>query len=1184
MRFYCLPLSLLLVFLFLFKLITAQPSDKWDCADEKLLKLQMQSVPSFLQKERQNNLVVKEYIRAFYNKNEAQVGPKQDSAANGSKYVIPVVVHIVYPDGEAYGTGTNISYAQIRSQVEALNAAFAKNYPSYNGQQHPSYAANTGISFCLARVAQDGSPWFKGPGGDEFGVRRYPDKTNAYNHFINESSANTLKNLTDPDGAKFPFQKYLNIWLVQTIDGGNNVMGYAPRPIMTGYPLDGVVMRADIFGDNTAGGNYLSNYFGLLQGKVLAHEVGHYLNLYHIFQGGCAGANAAGSDNDACDLNGDLICDIEPATTQNIFCSSGIPNTCTANYNAGTTTLDMIEDYMSYADDDCMNTFTADQVKRMWATLHLQRPTLWQADNLVATGILGNDGCVPPFLNANIETNKAVFCMDGPVQFSNPTGGNTATTYQWEFPGSNTATASTRAVTVTYNAPGNYKAFLKVSDGINTRSDSLLFTMLECKLDSTMLHMSNWYFGNFGSIDFSSGAPIQTDIALVKNTMQGEPAYPGQLSFVQGTVSLSDSLGHLLFYSNGVSVWNKEHKKISTGPIFGASDINASTGICYIPYPGKPNKYFITGVYPNFDETPSGVRFVLVDLDNNTVSPYTEFSSPSLPKRFSQYLTVLPHCDGSSFWIVAKGAGWTYDNRYFSMLVNSSGIDAAQLPIISDGFKQPGFGGSGYQLKANRRGDKMIITSPNVDFAGALYDFDNRTGKLTNERGIPNVLGYNNIQTGVCFSPNGEYFYLMRSSDLQLNGKPYWLFQYRVSDFGYNIIEAPGFYFCSPFQPGPDNQIYITTQDHYFARLSNPDKWGGATVNGSFINMRDLNINVNTGVSMPAFIDARRPVPTNPDFLSTLTGCNTYQFSALCFNDYTATWDFGDGTPSQTGNLTEHRYMQAGSFTVRMTLSKASVVFGTANKTLTIFSQNSSIDGPAYVCTGSSFATQYFAPIEDGATYKWAAVNGSISGADNMAYAGIVWNRHAQHGTVQLAFSKDKCQINISKNVSIVKGPSFKWDLQDSICLYDSSIALDALPADGRFEGAGIQNNRFYPAVAGLGYHPITYWYADEITCLGQIQKVIKVSNCRIPPELGTDCGEVLKQVQVMESSDKHRLLLKSIYVLGHGQVFNTLGQKVAEGDLKNNTLSLPMLPKGLYVVRIFCSGQKYSRSLKFLL
>ncbi|MEO7047359.1 MAG: PKD domain-containing protein, partial [Ferruginibacter sp.] len=534
----------------------------------------------------------------------------------------------------------------------------------------------------------------------------------------------------------------------------------------------------------------------------------------------------------------------------------------------------------------------------------------WQPENLIATGVLGDDGCIPPYLNAQIKTDNAVFCSGKTIQFSNPTAGNTATSYQWTFAGGNPTVSSANNVTVNYAQPGNYKVFLTVSNGSIKRTDSLLITVSDCKPDSSTLSMAHWYFGNFGSIDFSSGVPIQTTTALTNHSIQGELAYPTQNGpYIKSTISLSDSLGNLLFYSNAVSVWNKNHEKITSAPIFGVSDINASSGYCYIPFPGKKGKYFAAGVYPNFDESPSGVRFVLVDVDSNRVSPYKEFKNIALPKRFSEFLTVVPHCNGMDYWIIVKG--FQSDTKFYSFLVTDSGIDALQTPVISSGFSHPGYGGDGNQLKSNRAGDKLILCSPHGNLnieTGVIYDFDNGTGLISNERIIPNIPAYSNIQGGGAFSPNGKYFYLMRSSNFATNGLPYWLFQYRTDDMSYNVFPAPGFYFAASFQQGPDGNIYITTQDNKVARISNPDEWGAISFDGSFLNMMQLNPDIRTGVSIPSFIDARRPDPKHPDFNYKTVSCNTFQFNAKCFDNYTSTWNFGDGSGTETGGLINHNF------------------------------------------------------------------------------------------------------------------------------------------------------------------------------------------------------------------------------------------------------------------------------------
>jgi hypothetical protein len=1176
------PLETILFLLCLFCILSAKSQEKvvWDCAVEQLQTFQTKKLPGYEKLRLRSNLELKEYIDRFERNRTA---PYFNGRVTGdSNYVIPVVVHVIYPAGEPYGTGANISYAQIRSQIEALNAAFGKEYPTYNGQSHPAYAENTHIRFCLARIAGDQGPWAQGPGGVEYGVRRYPSSS-AYDHLITESSANQLYSLTHPS-YNFPFEKYLNIWLVKTIDGGNSVMGYAPKPIMQSYPLDGVVMRTDVFGDNTTGGNYPLS-FGLMQGKILAHEVGHYLGLYHIFQGGCAGTNQAGSAIDACDLNGDMICDIEPCTTQNIFCGAGEPNTCTANYSTGTTSVDMINDYMSYADDDCMNTFTLNQAQRMWATLNVQRQSLWQTTNLLATGLMGAGACVPPYLNSQILTTNSSFCTNTAVAFSNPHAGNTAVTYSWQFFGGIPSTSTANSQDVTYPVAGTYKAILTVSDGNTIRTDSLLFTVSECKVDSSLLYMSQWYFGDYCSLDFRSGTPVKTNTALNKLTVHGESSYTGQLTYIAATVSVCDSLGNLLFYSNGVSVWNSAHKKITSSPMFGASDINASTGLCYVPYPGHPEKYFIVGAYPNFDGQPSGVRFVMVDVLTDSVTSYKEFSNSILPKRFSEHLTVIPHCNGKDFWIIVKGSGFESDNNFYSFVVTENGIDVAQVPVISFGFVHPAYGGAGDELKSNRAGDKLLLCSPhgyiNIESA-ALYDFNSLTGKVSNERLVPNANGYSNIQTGGAFSSNGEYFYLMRSSNFSTNGPPYWLFQYRVSDLKFNVLSTTGFYFGSAFQLGPDDNIYITNGWDYLGRVSKADSWGGAVYNGEYINFSEPNFLRHNRNSLPSFIDAKRKTPTHPEFTVTTVSCDTYRLSTDCFDDYTPTWSFGDGTQVESAKTVTHNYNRSGEYSVTLTLSKNGVVYGSTTKKINVIPIAANITGPDQVCATTTNPSEYFAPGLPGVDYDWSVTGGRISGSQKASFVDVIWSPTQSKGTLQLKITKDLCSVLASKDVSITKGPSFNWILKDSVCASDSAFRLVASPVGGSFSGPGVKDGFFSPAVAGLGYHQIKYTYFDELTCLGETERTIKVKDCS-NVGANTICNEQLSNIQIAPNPITDLLRVKSTYLLKYAQVFNAAGQKVAEGQFINNSFRLPVLANGLYTVLVFCDRNVSFRALVFL-
>ncbi len=261
--------------------------------------------------------------------------------------IIPTVVHIIHI-GEPLGIGTNISEAQILSAIEALNEDFRKEV----GTNGFGLGVDTEIEFCLAKRDHLGNPSNGITRSNGSGIPGYlEDGIKSGNIGIGADETEVKASVA------WPRDEYLNIFVVTEIDGndgGNGTQGYAYFPFDN--VRDGVTVLYNTFGTE---GN-LKAWTNL--NRILTHEVGHYLGLYHTFHN--TNSVAACGTEVTCETEGDQVCDTPP-TVANSGCLT--PPVCA---NA------QIENYMDYTAQDCKNTFTAGQTSRMRNTLYVQRISL----------------------------------------------------------------------------------------------------------------------------------------------------------------------------------------------------------------------------------------------------------------------------------------------------------------------------------------------------------------------------------------------------------------------------------------------------------------------------------------------------------------------------------------------------------------------------------------------------------------------------------------------------------------------------------------------------------------------------------------------------------------------------------------------------------------------------------------
>ena len=325
------------------------------------LSHEMQNDANFAQKMTLETAQIAKATKKLWEKRHAEQVAK-DSDGLGI-ITIPVVVHIVHKSADVLGQESNITDEQVQTAIERLNDAYRNR-----GDFDMTSGIDTEFEFCLAS---------KNPsGGYTNGITR--TSLDYLSDLDKDTQDEALKATTGWDRTK-----YLNIWIVNTICSSENetcnIAGYTFLASSHGDNKDGIVCRYDYFGTS------------LDRDKVIVHEVAHYLNLLHTFEGGC--------DNTNCVLKGDFVCDTPPDATQVGFLCN-VSNSCYTDdddlhienpfrptYLGGLGEQnDLSENYMDYNNRLCQNMFTQGQKDRMRISFDLLRSSL-----------LESDGCQSPY-------------------------------------------------------------------------------------------------------------------------------------------------------------------------------------------------------------------------------------------------------------------------------------------------------------------------------------------------------------------------------------------------------------------------------------------------------------------------------------------------------------------------------------------------------------------------------------------------------------------------------------------------------------------------------------------------------------------------------------------------------------------------------------------------------------------
>lgn len=424
---------------------------------------------------------------------------------------------------------------------------------------------------------------------------------------------------------------------------------------------------------------------------------------------------------------------------------------------------------------------------------------------------------------------------------------------------------------------------------------------------------SNWYFGKNAGLNFNSGNP--------------EPLFDGQINTVEGCEAFSDSNGNLLFYTDGKTVWNKNHAVMPNGEGLKGS-FSSSQSALVVPLPDNNDLYFIftpdDALTDRTEESETnGFNYSIVDISRNGGLGEVTIKNEELLSQCSEKVSGVRNSNGNYYWVVTH-----FKDTFYAYKVDENGVN--RNPVRSRvGPSIESFENTRGTIKISPDGTKLAITHTIVDpeFEGSFYlfDFDVETGSVTN----PNLISDSRIYYGVEFSSNSSKLY---ASGAQINRTAegaelgvmqivqFNLEEVNFQESEYVVHSFPGnskVFVAGALQLGIDKKIYHSFPNERLSVIRTPN------LSGIDVDFRPFSVSLGDRLAtfgLPPFIQSFfETIVTIENFCegsaTTFTTATTGDIAAI-------RWDFGDPSSGNENSSSElnpsHVFSSFGTYTVTM--------------------------------------------------------------------------------------------------------------------------------------------------------------------------------------------------------------------------------------------------------------------------
>ncbi len=321
---------------------------------------------------------------------------------------------------------------------------------------------------------------------------------------------------------------------------------------------------------------------------------------------------------------------------------------------------------------------------------------------------------------------------------------------------------------------------------------------------------NNWFFGDSLGMTFNSVTPT----ALFGSKMRAN----------EGNSTISDSQGNLLFYTNGVYVWNRNHQLMPNGLGLAGNDMSSQSALI-VPHPDSANLYWLFTV--DYAARSFGFRYSLVNMNlDGGLGDITTTKNILLLTPVAEKLCATRHANGHDIWVTVHQ--WN-TNAFYSYLISGSGISS--VPVISTVGAIHTGGANNVNavgcMKFSADGSKLALGITYPDRRVGIFDFNNATGIVSN--GIEDI-NFNAVlggPYGVEFSPKGRYLYISEADNVNVGRVYQYDLQAANPIASRTIIGSDPNFGISQLQLAPDGKIYaIIFLGYSLHAITAPDSGG----------------------------------------------------------------------------------------------------------------------------------------------------------------------------------------------------------------------------------------------------------------------------------------------------------------------------------------------------------------------